>query len=217
MHMNEVVTAVQNQPYYAPLFRKAFGTTDVDADRVNEAIAQFINAMGSYRSKFDEEASKTFSSAQPFAGFTDSENHGKSVYLDKCATCHSSSMGRPPLFFANNGLDAGLTSDQGVGALSGEDREKGCFKVPTLRNIALTAPYMHDGRFQTLEEVVAHYNSGIQDHPNLHLYLRENVISNGDPIRMNLTETDKQDLINFLHTLTDHQFIADPRFSNPFK
>jgi len=91
----------------------------------------------------------------------------------------------------------------------------GTFKVPTLRNIALSAPYMHDGRFQTLEQVVEHYNSGIQDHPNLSPALRTDAY--GAPRRLNLTEAQKQDLVTFLYTLTDESMRTDRRFSNPFK
>jgi cytochrome c peroxidase len=86
--------------------------------------------------------------------------------------------------------------------------------VPTLRNIALSAPYMHDGRFKTLEEVVEFYASGIQAHPNLHSSLRSN---NGDPKRLNISSDDKQALVAFLHTLTDDHMLSDTRFSDPFK
>ena len=220
MHMSDVVTAIENQPYYQPLFRKAYGDNNVSAERVNEAIANFINAMGSYQSKFDEEASKPVASSpyyydvnNQFAGYTQQENHGKTLYLANCGSCHTRDMGRPLLYYANNGLDENLTADLGVGGITGTDYEKGVFKVPTLRNIALTAPYMHDGRFQTLEQVVEHYNTGIKNHPNLH-----NNLQNGNqPKRMNMTAGDKQDLIAFLNTLTDERFRVDKRFANPFK
>ncbi len=217
MDMGEVVAAVENQPYYQPLFRKAYGNSEVNADRVNEAIAEFVNAMFSCKSKFDQEASKdeVQSTFHDFPGFTESENRGKAIYMDNCASCHTSQIGRPALYFANNGLDAAPGNDLGVGGISGITAQKGSFKVPTLRNIELTAPYMHDGRFQTLAEVVEHYNSGVQDNPNLHQALR---LGPGQaPKRLNLTETDKQDLITFLHTLTDETMRTDPRFSNPFK
>ena len=123
-------------------------------------------------------------------------------------------MGRPMLFNASNGLDAVTNpADGGVGSISGNTIELGCFKVPTLRNIALTAPYMHDGRFATLEEVVEHYNSGIQAHPNLH----HNLKSGGQPKRLNLSTSDKQDVIAFLNTLTDEHLQQDERFADPFK
>lgn len=89
----------------------------------------------------------------------------------------------------------------------------GSFKVPSLKSIALSAPYMHDGRFSTLEEVVEHYNSGIQNHPNLSPILRG---PNGQPVQLNLTAQEKTDLVNFLKTLTDESITNDIKFSNPF-
>ncbi len=90
--------------------------------------------------------------------------------------------------------------------------QNGRFKVGSLRNIELTAPYMHDGRFATLLDVVEHYNSGVQDHPNLDNRLQRN----GDPIQMNLSDQQKQDLVAFMLTLTDDTFITDEKFSDPF-
>ena len=218
MHMDEVVAAVQSQPYYAPLFNKAYGSEVVNADRVTESISNFVNAMGSLQSKFDAEASKNYTYDYQnvnFSGFSTQENRRKKIYQANCPSFHSSNMGRPVLFNANNGLDA-MTSpnDAGVGATTGFSDDDGTFKVPTLRNIALTAPYMHDGRFQTLEQVVEHYNTGVQNHPNLNYNLKA---ANGNPKRLNLDNEDKQDLIAFLHTLTDEQVRVDSRFSNPFK
>jgi cytochrome c peroxidase len=94
--------------------------------------------------------------------------------------------------------------------------EMGLFKVPFLRNVALTAPYMHDGRFATLEAVVEHYNSGIQMHPNLHPLLTQPLNPN-QPRRLNLSQQEKAALVAFLHTLTDEQFTQETRFSDPFK
>ena len=219
MHLDEVVAAVQSQPYYTPLFSKAYGDANITFGRVTEAISNFVNAMGSYQSKFDEQASKHFNynynaTYVNFSGFTAQENEGMKFYQANCASCHSENMGRPVLFNANNGLDA-VTSpnDHGVGTTTGFSKDDGTFKVPTLRNIALTAPYMHDGRFQTLEEVVEHYVSGVQDHPNLHYNLK----LNGQPKHLNLNSEEKQALVVFLHTLTDEHVLVDARYSNPFK
>jgi cytochrome c peroxidase len=222
MKMHEIVSMVQSQPYYEPLFNKAFGDNSVSEQRVLEAIANFVNAMGSYQSKFDAEANNSQPSSagffgnveflNSFNGFTAAENNGKALYNTHCASCHSGNMGRPVLQLANNGLDANPT-DLGVGAISGNSAENGAFKVPTLRNVALTAPYMHDGRFQSLEEVVDFYSTGIQNHPNLH----EDLQANGQPKRMNFTASQKADLIAFLRTLTDDRLLTDVRFSNPFK
>ncbi|HND89046.1 MAG TPA: cytochrome c peroxidase [Saprospiraceae bacterium] len=219
MHMEEVADAVRNQPYYTPLFKKAYGDDNVTADRVLESIANFVNAMGSYQSRFDEEATKAIGNQyyldndKDFAGFSAAENAGKKIYQQNCAGCHSPIMGRPMLFNASNGLDAATTADRGVGPITSFSGDEGTFKVPTLRNIALSAPYMHDGRFKTLEEVVEHYNSGIKAHPNLHNLLK----SNGQPKRLNLNQTDKQNLIAFLNTLTDDHLLKSERFSDPFK
>lgn len=215
MHMTEVVDAVQVQPYYAILFKKAYGDATVTPDRVTESIANFINALGSYQSEFDQEAAKEpYGSVYTnFSGFNASQNRGLQKYQSNCASCHSPIMGRPMLFNASNGLDAVTTGDRGVGGISGSSTEQGTFKVPTLRNIALTAPYMHDGRFATLEEVVDHYSTGIQSHPNLH----PNLMVNGQPKRMNFSATDKEDLIAFLNTLTDEKIRTDERFANPFR
>jgi cytochrome c peroxidase len=219
MQMDEVVAAVQSQPYYEPLFKKAYGDFNVTEDRVTDAISNFVNAMGSYQSKFDEEAAKIAANYSNnytnFAGFNSQQNRGLQIYQNNCASCHSPIMGRPMLFNANNGLDAVTNpNDKGVGAITGLTGDDGTFKVPTLRNVALTAPYMHDGRFKTLEEVVEHYSSGVKAHPNLHKNLQSN---NNAPKHLNLSNDDKQALIAFLHTLTDPQVQADARFSDPFK
>ena len=114
--------------------------------------------------------------------------------------------------FANNGLEANPT-DLGVGGISGVNEQKGSFKVPTLRNIALTAPYMHDGRFANLNELLDFYSTGIQNHPFLHADLK----NGNQPKRMNFSLEDKTDLIAFLNTLTDNELLSDKKFSDPFK
>ncbi|MGB0387385.1 MAG: cytochrome-c peroxidase, partial [Ardenticatenaceae bacterium] len=111
----------------------------------------------------------------------------------------------------NIGLDL-VYADKGAGAVSGNQNDNGKFKASSLRNIELTAPYMHDGRFATLEEVVEHYNSGVQDHENLPDKLR----SNGAPKRLNLSDQEKAALVAFMKTLTDYEFITDVKYSDPF-
>jgi cytochrome c peroxidase len=118
---------------------------------------------------------------------------------------------------ANIGLELNYT-DKGLGET--DATKVGMFKVPSLRNVALTAPYMHDGRFKTLKEVINHYNSGVVDHPNLSSVLRNNAWNgNGDnkPRKLNLTDGDMNDLVAFLKTLTDENIISDAKFSDPFK
>ncbi|TNE69310.1 MAG: cytochrome-c peroxidase [Bacteroidetes bacterium] len=199
--------------YYPILFEQAFGTTDITEDRMQRAIAQFVRSMVSTDSKFDRGFAQVFNPAAPGAGdgapfpnFTPQENQGKALFLSPpnaggagCAGCH-----QPPTFALNanslsNGLDLGETT---------------VFKAPTLKNIGLTGPYMHDGRFATLEEVVEHYNSGIQPGPALDNRLRNPV---GQPLRLNLTANQKQALVAFLQTLSDETLITDSRFADPFK
>ncbi len=230
MSMAEIVAAVEAQPYYAPLFKKAFDDTNVSEDRVTQAIAEFVNSIGSLNSRFDLAAKANQDKGLfdvvnlPFSDFSVQENKGKSLYMLHCGSCHGFDQVNLPtatgpngfpivLDHTSNGLDADPV-DKGVGAFTGRSEDQGTFKVPSLRNIAKSAPYMHDGRFNTLEEVVEHYNSGIQPHVNLNPLLRD---LDGSPKRLNLSNDDKQALVAFLKTLTDDKVLADVRFSNPFK
>jgi len=222
MTMHEIAATVEAQPYYAPLFKKAFGSEVVSEELVLEAVANFVNAMGSFQSQFDAEANQSEPSFagnfgntvynSDFNGFTAAENRGKKLYNNNCSSCHSGNMGRPVLQLANNGLESNPT-DLGVGAITGQNEQKGSFKVPTLRNIELTAPYMHDGRFANLNDVLDFYSTGIQNHPFLH----DDLKANGQPKQMNFTAENKSDLVAFLNTLTDDDMLADKKFSDPFK
>lgn len=230
MHETDIVEAVQGQPYYTPLFKKAFGDATVTKNRVTAAIASFVNSMGSYQSKFDEGANQATAGTSfvfgqemnnNFANFTAAENRGKTLYINNCSSCHSTNFGRPVKLYANNGLDA-TTTDRGVGGVTtnpvfGNGPTEGAFKVPTLRNIAVTGPYMHDGRFKTLEEVLDHYSGNIKNHPSLSAELTTSGIAGGPAKQINLSAQDKSDLISFLNTLTDNSFVVDERFSDPFK
>jgi cytochrome c peroxidase len=153
---------------------------------------------------------------QPFPNFTQQENQGKNLFfnpqLGGCAGCHGTEGFVAP-GPRNNGLDATNMADQGVGGNSGNPAQAGLFKSPSLRNIALRAPYMHDGRFSTLLEVIDHYSTNIQDNPNLSAPLRQ---PDGSIKRMNFTATEKAALIAFLQTLTDQSLATDEKFSDPF-
>ncbi|MCB9316262.1 MAG: c-type cytochrome [Lewinellaceae bacterium] len=216
----DIVNAVQAQPYYEPLFRMAYGSNQITEARVSEAIAEFVNGIGSFKSKFDVEAEKalgynaySYLEKNNFSGFSAAENRGKLIYLENCASCHSATQSRPEMMKANNGLDA-TTVDAGVGGITNSTDDMAMFKVPLLRNIELTAPYMHDGRFNTLEQVVEHYSTGIQYHPNLSTELRA---GGAQAKKMNFSTQDKSDLVAFLKTLTDQELLTDKRYANPFK
>ena len=204
-------------PYYDPLFEDAFGDTTITADRISLALSQFIRSMVSYNAKFDEGMQAIGQApfeTTPFPNYTESENLGKQLYFSNqtnCATCHGAvSFAAPGP--RNNGLDLVYT-DNGIGDITGNPQDNALFKVNSLRNIELTPPYMHDGRFETLEEVIEHYNSGVQNHPNLSPTLRG---GGGQPRVLNLTQQEKTALVDFLKTLTDNVFTEDIKYSNPF-
>lgn len=215
MTLDQVVNTVKSQSYYPDLFVKAFGSEEVSSDKISKALAQFVRSIVSYSSKYDEGRAVSASPIANFPNFTAEENMGKNIFFrpipqggGACVACHTteafigSNIGPE-----NNGLDAVSTTDLGAG--------NGRFKTTSLRNIDLTAPYMHDGRFATLEEVVEHYNSGIKAHPNLSPVLR--TPNNGGPVRLNLNNTEKSALVAFLKTLTDHSIASEVKWSNPFK
>jgi cytochrome c peroxidase len=205
--------------YYPPLFQKAFGDNNITSGRIAAALSQFVRSIVSYQSRYDAGRS-TFAGGPPppnapFPNFTPQENRGKEIFLTPaggCAPCHGSETFTAPEE-KNNGLDM-ATVDRGFGAVNNNPGQDATFKVTTLRNVELTAPYMHDGRFNTLEEVIEHYNSGVRNHPNLSPQLR---LPNGQPRLTNLNPQDKAALVAFLRTLTDATIATDVKYSNPFK
>ncbi len=220
MEMHEVVSRVKEQPYYKALFSKAYGSSNIDDVLVLQALTDFINSMSQVNSKFDHQLSSVavnpFSAGEDvyktFPGYTVSENAGKALFLANCSSCHGRVMEPTPIIASNNGLTLDY-DDSGIAGISKENKDVGVFKVPPLRSISLTAPYMHDGRFATLEEVLDHYSSGIQSHPNLGEDLKT---PSGEPKRFNFSDKDKEDIIAFLNTLSDNVITEDPRFSDPF-
>lgn len=221
MTLAEVVTNVQNQEFYPQLFTNAFGSEEITSDKISKALSQFIRSIVSISSKYDTGRAAVNIPNTNFANFTPSENNGKSLFFRpkaagglSCIGCHSTeAFINPSAGATNNGLDLVSTDDLGVFEAIANPQFLGAFKVPSLKNIELTAPYMHDGRFATLQEVVEHYNSGVQDHPNLSNSLKD---PNGMPQRLNLTDQQIADVVNFLKTLTDTDITADPKFSDPF-
>ncbi len=189
--------------FYPSLFAAAFGSPEITPERVSKALAQFLRSILSYQSRFDLAYHAMEADGPVHPGLlTELERRGEQLFRDsECVECHGTDATMPdPL---NNGLDEVPTDP---GALAGQ------FRAGSLRNIALTAPYMHDGRFATLREVIDHYSSGIKRTGNLHWRLKE-----GDsPRRFNFSEEDSTALEAFLHTLTDASMLQDPKFSDPF-
>lgn len=215
MHMNDLTAKLQEEEYYRILFNKAYGDAKITPTRITEALQEFLNSFFSVDSRFDEGIRRHSTPLADFSNFNAVENLGKSLFMIHCSTCHGQDMTNAVMRVANNGLDLHYT-DQGVGGITNKPGDMGLFKVPFLRNIQQTGPYMHDGRFATLEEVVEHYNSGIRMHPNLHPSLK-NPLYPDQPKRLNLSDQEKAALVAFLHTLTDETFLEQKRFSDPFR
>ncbi|MEY4385901.1 MAG: hypothetical protein RLY20_1184 [Verrucomicrobiota bacterium] len=197
------------EPFYTNLFAATFGSPGVTPDRISKALAQFVRSIVSVQSKYD------IGVTNGFANFTPLENQGRQIFngpAGGCAACHGTDNFVPGPALNNNGLEFPYV-DLGVGGITGNPADNGKFKVPSLRNIELTAPYMHDGRFATLEQVVEFYNSGVVGNPNLSPPLRN---PDGTPRRLNLTQQQKDALVAFLRTLTDPTIATNAKWSDPF-
>ena len=211
MTLDGLTARLQATPFYPALFADAFGTPKVTSERVAQALSQFVRSIVASSSRYDaarQAQEELF--GRPLAGLTDQENRGLELFFGegRCEQCHFGDLfvGNGP---TNNGLDSTIT-DPGT---SRGGRGLGAFKTVSLRNVALTAPYMHDGRFATLEEVVDHYSTGIQHSPTLDPRLRG---AGGHPSRPSFSDAERSALVAFLRTLTDTTITTDPRWSDPF-
>lgn len=204
---------LQKLPYYNDLFVKAYGDNTVTLERISESVAVFLTSITANNTRFDQSSISGGGTVELNAR----ELHGRQLFNVKynCASCHQLNPGPYNANienFANIGLDE-HTTDKGAGAIKGANMD-GVFKAPSLRNVAVTAPYMHDGRYATLEDVIDHYSKKIQPHSNLDQRLRDN---DGKPMKMNITEDEKQSLVAFLRTFTDYHMLTEPMYQNPFK
>jgi cytochrome c peroxidase len=217
MTLSALTNRLAAEPFYTNLFSLAFGSSEITSDRISRALAEFVRSIVSTRSKYDAGVPIGFSN------FTAQENLGRQIFLGQvgnatCAACHGTDNFVPGPNINNNGLEFPFV-DKGLGGITGLAQDDGLFKVPSLRNIELTAPYMHDGRFATLEEVVEFYNSGVVNNPNLSPPLRAPTPPGappGPPRRLNLSADQKAALVAFLKTLTDPNLATDPKLSDPF-
>ncbi|HXA02761.1 MAG TPA: cytochrome c peroxidase [Cytophagaceae bacterium] len=211
------VSELQATSVYPPLFKAAFGSSTITGLGIQKAIAQFERTLISSNSKFDQFIAGNSSA------FTVQEHNGYILFSThplpqanirggNCGDCHGGYL-QKNRFYENNGLDS-IFADNGYGQFTGKSFDDGKFKVPSLRNIALTAPYMHDGRFKTLEEVLAHYNQHVVQSTTISPLM--NVSNDPAGTTLNLTQQEIDDIIVFLHTLTDTTFTKNPKFSNPF-
>ncbi len=210
--MDSLIRKLQDIPYYPELFEFVFGSPIVTEENIQLALAQFIRSIESYQSRFDEGFAQVFNPALPnanvgadFPNYTAEENLGKMLFLTPppaggagCAGCHTIPTFSLDANSLSNGLDAGETT---------------IFKAPSLKNVGLESHFMHDGRFSSLEEVIDHYDSGIQDGPALDNRLRG---PGGIPQQLNLTAEEKAALKAFLLTLNDAAVLNTVAFSDPF-
>jgi cytochrome c peroxidase len=196
--MTNVIAKLSASGKYKQLFTKAYGDDMVNSQRIFKAIAQFMGTMYSYNSKYDNVKSGK-------DNFTTQEQSGYNLFVQKCASCH-----KEPLFsdydYRNNGLSINAYNDSGRAHITGNISDRFKFKTPSLRNIEKTEPYMHDGRFNTLDQCLNHYSSGIVISATL-----DPQLTGGIPLSMQ----EKSDLILFLKTLTDSKFLTDQRYSDP--
>lgn len=218
LEWDEAIGRLMRHVDYRVAFYKAFEIKTIEKEDVANALAQFQRTLVSIESVYD----------LYYTGRTDdlSEDaiEGRTLFFNEkgdCFHCHGSDVDN--LFaanlFANNGLNSDeeylSLADKGLASITGNVADNGLFRVPTLRNITLTAPYMHDGRFQTLEEVVEHYNSGMKYAPNLDPNFAVR-FKNKEYQGLGLSEKEKRQLVAFLESLTDTSFVNNPAFSNPF-
>ena len=207
MHGNweNITKKLQNNLEYKDLFLRAFGTSIIDSTLVTKAIAQFERTLISGNSKFDKYLRGEIN-------LTPEEQNGFDVFMDEskgdCFHCHGSDNN--PIWsdnkFHNNGLD-NVFVDLGLGKITGDPKDNGKFKSPSIRNLAFTAPYMHDGRFATLEEVINHYSEGLKRSPTI-----DPLMKKVDEGGVHLSTQDKSNLKAFLQTLSDYNFIKNPTF-----
>lgn len=207
---NESLTALAAAGFYGKMFEQAFGTPEITMERVQKALAQFVRVLVSGNSKFDRylrgEEQLSDAELRGYVLFTTEEGAD-------CFHCHGSEGS--PLFttnlFYNNALDATFDNAHDRYSVTGNPMDKGAYRAPSLRNVAVSAPYMHDGRFQTLDEVLQFYNAGLVNSPYVHPLMHK--INDGGAC---LTPSQLADLKSFLLTLTDEEFLTKEEFSNPF-
>lgn len=209
--VNVIPAKLAKLDYYPPLFKKAFGTEEVTLEKVKQAMVMFMVAITSENTRFDAFTEKGIS-------LNALELQGQSLFFNKynCNNCHQVTVdGYSGI--SHTQMDIGLDSsykDKGLGSITGNINDNGTFKIPNLRNVTLTAPYMHDGRFRSLDDVLDHYSKGIASSRNLDSRLKDN---KGKPMRMNISKDEKAAIIAFLGTLTDPGMITDPKLSDLFQ
>jgi cytochrome c peroxidase len=212
-----LIAKLQGIADYPVLFQKAFGQSQITQENIAKALAQFLRTLISGESRYDQivkgEVKATERELRAINLFFTHPTPEAGLRGGNCGDCHGSHLTTLGTFH-DNGLDRS-PFDIGLGKITGKLEDVGKMKVPTLRNIVLTAPYMHDGRFGTLREVLDHYNEHIRHSPNLDpLIIQASNETDGESLQ--LTEQEKEDIIFFLQMLTDSSFVQNPAFRSPF-
>ena len=203
-----VLNKLRTHPEYPALFKKAFGSPEINTERMMKALSQFMTMLVSANSKYDKVKRNEGET------FTPDEQRGYLLFQKNCGGCH-----KEPLFtdesFRNNGIGIGPNKDEGRSKITLNDSDKFKFKVPSLRNLQYTAPYMHDGRFLTLRAVLEHYSRKVKPGPTLDPLLKQQTTP-GIP----MTAEEQAAMLAFLKTLNDPGFVTDKRFAedvnNPY-
>ena len=200
---SQIIAMMKADPIYVKLFKQAFSDGQINSENMLKALGQFMVMAVSSNSRFDK-----FRRNEPGGVLSQDELEGYAIFNKKCASCHATDLFTDNSF-RNNGLSINpQINDVGYYRVTELPQDKYKFKVPSLRNIEKTAPYMHDGRFYTLEAVLNHYSNGVQNNLNLDSSLNTN-----GTLGIPLTNDQKTKIIAFLKTLTDQQFLTDSRFA----
>lgn len=214
--LQELEDRVNSISYYKQPFRNFYSTSSARSEFIASALAEFITTIQTQRTRFDM-------FQQTGSGLDEKELRGMNLFFEtyNCNSCHQiqdptgyleggGDEGTPG--FSNIGLET-IVQDAGRSEATGASSDRGKFKIPSLRNVVYTAPYMHDGRFQTLDSVIEHYSTGLLASENLDPILKD---EHGSPLVLNITKAEKDAIITFLGTLTDKSILENEEFSNPF-
>ncbi|CAH0995828.1 Cytochrome c551 peroxidase [Emticicia aquatica] len=202
--LGNVLAKLCKKEKYTALFQKAYGSKEITTERFLKALSQFMTSLVSANSRYDKYVRKETGGI-----LTEEELAGMWIFKQKCASCHSGELFTDQSY-RNNGIAVYNIDDTGRHRITQKDSDKYKFKVPSLRNISVTAPYMHDGRFYTLEAVLKHYSESVLDVPTL-----DPALKNGQKLGIQTTADEQKKLIAFLKTLTDDEFLKNKRFAAP--
>jgi cytochrome c peroxidase len=205
MPLVDALAKLNADPEYRRRFAAIYGPGTIDMAQFLKALAQFTSALTSTNSRYDK-----YVRHERGGTLTAAERRGQALFQAKCSGCHATDLFTDESF-RNNGLDTSFPLDSGRAHITLAPTDAGRFRVPSLRNVARTAPYMHDGRFPTLPAVLAHYAHGVRPSRTLDPLLRPP----GGQLGIALTEIQQQELLAFLATLTDVELLTNPRFAPP--